>query len=189
MQFFFYLDAFSEFDLLGAIKIPPDDGVIFVDGYDGFPAYGIKSNADIKSPYRIVLPEKLYEFAVMIALRPDSRNGGYLFSVVNPLDTIVQLGILLTPVVKEKWNVTLLYTDSNIHLTSQNIASFEIPFSSKWTRIALKVLRNKVTLFHNCNETETIVVKREPSELIFDSASTLYLAQAGPIIKGNFEVL
>lgn len=173
---------------MGAIKIPPDDGVVFVEGSDGFPAFGIKPEADIKSPYRIVLPEKLFEFAVMAAIRPESRTGGYLFSVVNPLDTIVQLGIQLTPAVKDKWNMSLLYTDASAHMTSQKIATFELPYSNKWTRIALRVLRNKVTLFYNCNETETVTIKREPSELVFDSASTLYLAQAGPILKGNFEV-
>lgn len=136
----------------------------------------------------MVLPEKLYEFAIMATIRPDSRTGGYLFSVVNPLDTIVQLGVFLTPAVKDKWNVTLLYTDANVHMTSQKIASFEIPYSGKWTRIALKVLRTKVTFFLNCNETETVSMKREPAELVFDSASTLYLAQAGPLNKGNFEV-
>lgn len=160
----------------------------FVEGYDGFPAFGIKPEADIKSPYRMVLPEKLFEFAVMAAIRTDSRIGGYLFSVVNPLDTIVQLGIFLSPAIKDKWNVTLYYTDSNIHMIGQKLATFEMPYSNKWTRIGLKVLRNKVTLFFNCNETDSVNVKREPNELVFDSASTLYVAQAGPLIKGNFEV-
>lgn len=174
--------------MLTAIKIPLDDGITFVDGSDGFSAYGIKLDADVKSPYRMVLPEKLYEFAIMAAIRPESRIGGYLFSVVNPLDTIVQLGLQLSTVSKDKWNVTLLYTDANVHMTSQRIATFELPYSNKWTQIGLRVLRNTVTLYYNCNETETITVKREPTELVFDSASTLYLAQAGPLLKGNFEV-
>lgn len=181
-------DAFSEYDLLGAIKIPPDDGVEFVEGSDGFPAFSIRPDADVKSPYRMVLPEKFFEFAVMAAIRPETRTGGYLFSVVNPLDTIVQLGIHISPAIKDKWNVSLLYTDASVHMTSQKIATFEIPYSHKWTQIAMRVLRNKVTLYYNCNETETVIVKREPQELVFDSASTLYLAQAGPLLKGNFEV-
>lgn len=180
-------DAFSEFDLLS--NIPFDvAGVSFVDGYDGFPAYLIKADADIKSPHRMVLPEKLYEFAIIATIRPENRMGGYIFSVVNPLDTIVQLGLHMSPVVKERWNLTLMYTDASVHSSNQKLVSFEMAYVKKWTRIALRVLSNKVSFFYNCVEMETAIVKREPIEFYFDSASTLYLAQAGPILKGNFEV-
>lgn len=188
MQTSFFADAFAEFDLLGAITIPPEDGVTFVDGYDNFPAFFIKSDADIKSPHRMILPEKLYEFSIMATIRPESRSGGYIFSVVNPLDTIVQLGLHLSTVIKDKWTLSVMYTDPNLHMASQKIASFEIPFAKKWTRIALMVLSNKITIYLNCMELDTVTVKREPVELFFDSASTLYLAQAGPILKGHFEV-
>lgn len=136
----------------------------------------------------MILPEKLYEFAVMATIRPENRLGGYIFSVVNPLDTIVQLGIHMSPVVRERWNLTLQYTDADAHTTSQTLTSFEMPFAKKWMHIALRVLSNKVTFFYNCAEMETKTVKREPIEFYFDSASILYLAQAGPILKGHFEV-
>ncbi|KAJ6643539.1 Collagen alpha-1(XV) chain [Pseudolycoriella hygida] len=182
-------DAFSEFDLLGgAIPIPPETGVTFVEGMDGFPAFFIKADADIKSPHRMVLPEKLLEFAIMAIIRPETRNGGYIFSVVNPLDTVVQLGMHISPAIEDKWNLTLYYTDSSVHSTSQKLISYEMPYAKKWTRIALRVLSNEITIFLNCIEVETVTVKREPLELNFDSASTLYLAQAGPIIKGNFVI-
>lgn len=45
-----------------------------------------------------------------------------------------------------------------------------------------------VTLFLNCHEFETVAVKRNPLELVFDSASTLYVGQAGPLIRGAFHV-
>ena len=174
--------------MLGAIKIPPEEGITFVDGYDGFPAFGIGPGADIKSPYRMMLPDKLYEFALMADIRPESRAGGYLFSVVNPLDTIIQLGVHFSPAIIDTWTISLIYTDPTLHSTSQKIASFEVPFTKRWTKFAFKVLTNKVTFYHNCIEMETVQVKREPIELIFDSASTLYLAQAGTLLKGSFEV-
>lgn len=155
---------------------------------DGYAAHFIRSDADIKSPHRMVLPEKLYEFAIMATIRPETRSGGYIFSVVNPFDTVVQLGMHISPVIKDKWNLTLYYTDSSVHSSSQKLISYEMAYAKKWTKIALKVLTNNVTIFLNCIEVETLPVKREPIELIFDSASTLYLAQAGPILKGNFEV-
>lgn len=74
-------------------------------------------------------------------------------------------------------------------VTSQVIASFQVPrFVGKWTRFAFRVSTENVTLFFNCNESDTVMVLREPLELVFDSASTLYIAQAGPKIQEPYEV-
>ncbi|XP_065086473.1 collagen alpha-1(XVIII) chain isoform X7 [Ochlerotatus camptorhynchus] len=181
-------DVFAEFDLLLAIKIPPEDGITFVDGSDGFPAFGVASNADIKSPYRTILPEKLTEFTIIATVRPGSRSGGYIFSVVNPLDTVVQLGLLLEPIIAtDQWNVTLIYTDANVQRVSQPLASFQIPYTKSWIKLIFKVMNNQIVFYNNCVETETVTVKKEPRMLIFDAASTLYIAQAGPILKRSFE--
>lgn len=174
---------------MNVFKIPLEDGIDFVDGSDGFPAFKVTSAAEIKSPYRMALPGKLEEFAIMVSIRPESRSGGYLFSVVNPMDTIVQLGLHASePTDADRWNITFFYTDPNTHMTSQSLATFEVPFSKKWTKFALKVLYNRVIFYHNCIEVETKMVTKVPSELVFDSASTLYLAQAGSILQGKFEV-
>lgn len=52
----------------------------------------------------------------------------------------------------------------------------------------MKVTTEEVVLYFKCEEFERMPVKREPQELVFDSASTLYIGQAGPLIKGNFDV-
>lgn len=160
----------------------------FVDGSDGFPAFKLSLNADVKSPYRMILPEKLQDFAIIAHIRPESRTGGYIFSVVNPLETLVQLGIYVSkPTNMDRWNISIVYTDSN-QATSQTLASFETMFVKKWTKLAFKVLNNKVIFYHNCIEVGSVDVRKIPSELSFGSASTLYLAQAGPILGGKFEV-
>lgn len=126
----------------------------------------------------------------MATIKPETRTGGYLFSVVNPLDTVVQLGLLMSPTIKEKWNVTVMYAEGNSARNDKNsIASFEMPFSKKWLHIAFKILRKNITFYMNCIEVETVSIDRNPTEMVFDSASTLYLAQAGPILKGHFEVM
>lgn len=179
----------SEYDILQAVPIPFDDGVEFVDGSDGFPAFKLSQNANVKSPYRLILPEKLHEFAIMASIRPESRTGGYIFSIVNPLDTIVQLGLHTTqPTSNDRWNISLVYTDAAHHTSSQNLATFEAPFNKKWTKFSFKVLNSKVVFYHNCIEVETVPIRKHPSELVFDSASTLYLGQAGSILGGRFEV-
>ncbi|KAF4518161.1 hypothetical protein B566_EDAN007852 [Ephemera danica] len=150
----------NEHDMLQSIKIPFVDPKtqFFENGYDGFPTYGMKPGSDIKTPYRLSLPERLYaDFALVMAAKPASREGGFLFSVVNPLDTIVQLGVRLSK-------------------------------TELWARFSLRVKGDNVTLFFNCREHGTAVVQRKPKELVFDSASTLYIGQAGPLIKGEYDV-
>ncbi|XP_055910899.1 collagen alpha-1(XV) chain-like [Eupeodes corollae] len=175
-----------DYNLLGAVK--DLIGVDFVEGSDSFPAFEFTAMSDIKDSYRLHLPEKLYEFAITTIFRPVTRTGGYLFSIVNPEETIVQLGIHLSPATTGKWNITLLYTNwDSTTWVSKKLATFEIPYSNNWQTVAFKILSDQVTFYHNCIETTTVMVKREPIELIFDSASTLYIGQAGPRLKGHFE--
>lgn len=85
--------------------------------------------------------------------------------------------------------MTLLYTDVAIHHSSQTVASFVVPsFTGRWGRLALAVTESTVTLYLNCEVVDTVGVERIPRELVFDSASTLYVGQAGPIIKGFYNV-
>lgn len=44
----------------------PQEGVTFVDGSDGFPAYSIENTADIRVPYSVVLEQKLFEFTISV---------------------------------------------------------------------------------------------------------------------------
>lgn len=46
----------------------PMDGVTFVDGSDGFSAYGIEATSDIKVPYSSVLEQKLFEFTITVII-------------------------------------------------------------------------------------------------------------------------
>lgn len=85
-----YVNFSDEHDLQTAIKVPFEDPQLYFDsGEDGFPAFGIKPGSDIKSPYRLFLPEKLYpEFSIVFNFKLNSLNGGFLFAVVNPLENV-----------------------------------------------------------------------------------------------------
>lgn len=180
-------DALNEYDLIAAVN-PAETGINFVQGSDNFPAYKISSAAEVKSPYRLVLPEKLEEFAIMGAIKPETRTGGYVFSVVTSMENVVQLGVHISPPnVADRSNISLYYT-SPTEAPSKVLASFEVPFQRKFTKIAFKVLYDKVIFYLNCIETETVQVTKAPQELVFDSASTLYIGQAGALIGGKIEV-
>nr|XP_027236347.1 collagen alpha-1(XV) chain-like [Penaeus vannamei] len=161
----------------------------FVTGFDGFPAFGFKAGASIKHPYRLFLPERLYrQFSILVAVKPDTAEPMFLFAVVNPLENLIQLGVSLTPGNSGSANVSLYYTDGERHMTSQTIASFLVPqFTGVWTRFAFKVTEDEIHLWFNCQLSNMLLVKRVPLQLVFDSASTLYIGQAGGIFKGEFE--
>lgn len=176
-----------EYDLGSAITVP-NDGVSIVKGSDHFPAFRLAAGADIKTPYRFVLPERLNEFAIMGTIRADVQPDGYLFAVVNPLDTMVQLGIKLAKTANNKLNISLIYADARSPPANPNLVTFQVPYSKSWMSIAFKVMNEKVIFYHNCINTETIEVSKEPKDLVFASASTFYISQAGPMIPGKFEV-
>ncbi|XP_032592254.1 collagen alpha-1(XVIII) chain isoform X2 [Drosophila grimshawi] len=179
-------DALGEY-MLTDIMTDANTGIEFADGEDGFPAFKFLSTADVKSPYQMLLPEKLYEFAILITYRQGSLKGGYLFSVVNPLDTVVQLGVHLSPVVKNSYNVTLVYALPD-HSPGRKLASFAVDHvTDKWNSIAFQVYNDKVVFYYDCKVRNTTAVVRDPFVLAFESASTLYIGQAGSIIGGHFE--
>ncbi|KAH8322904.1 hypothetical protein KR059_010319 [Drosophila kikkawai] len=180
-------DALAEYTLTDIMNNNQFTGIEFGEAEDGFPAFRFLQTADVKSPYRMLLPEKLYEFAILITFRQSSPKGGYLFSVVNPLDTVVQLGVHLSPVVKNSYNVSLVYTQADQSI-GRKLASFGVAHvPDKWNSIALQVLSDKVSFYYDCELRNTTPVVREPIELVFDSASTLYIGQAGSIVGGKFE--
>lgn len=188
LPIFISTDALGEYMLTDIMNSNQYTGIEFAEGEDGFPAFKLLSTADVKSPYQMLLPEKLYEFAILITYRQSSLKGGYLFSVVNPLDTVVQLGVHLSPVVKNSYNVTLVYAQPD-QSAGRKLASFAVAHvPDKWNSIAFQVYSDKVVFYYDCILRNTTTVVRDPFELVFASASVLYIGQAGSIIGGHFEV-
>ena len=47
--------------------------------------------------------------------------------MLNPLETVVQLGVQLTRAADGGTNITLLYTDADRYFASERLASFTVP--------------------------------------------------------------
>lgn len=181
-----FADTYQEFDLLP--QNLDQNGAIIIDGDDGYIAYCIKQTEDIKKPVKMMLPEKIYEFSIVAKVRQESRTAGYLFSVVDSLEETIQLGLHVSAVQDDKRKLKLLYSDLAPPRLNKVLATFEIPFTKKWTEIGLKVLSNRVLLYLNCMEVGSVDVVKQPDELVLDSAALLYYAQAGPKLNGKIEV-
>ncbi|KAI4496671.1 hypothetical protein M0804_000481 [Polistes exclamans] len=86
-------------------------------------------------------------------------------------------------------NISLIYTNSDDHSLSEEVAKFTVPkLTKKWSKIVIKVSITDVTLYLNCHEMARQRVTRIPLELVFDTASTLYMAQAGPHIQERYDI-
>lgn len=92
--------AETDFDLMEAAVSLIDDNDknhYIADGYDGFPSFGFRLGSEVKQPYRMYLPEKLpAEFTLVASFKPLSVRNSYLFAVLNPFETVVQLGIRIS---------------------------------------------------------------------------------------------
>ena len=95
---FLYYIAETDFDLLEAAVSLIDDKHLYIsDGYDGFPSFGFRPNSEVKQPYRMYLPEKLpAEFTLVATFKSLAVRNSYLFAVLNPFETVVQLGIRIS---------------------------------------------------------------------------------------------
>ncbi|XP_065566342.1 collagen alpha-1(XVIII) chain-like isoform X5 [Artemia franciscana] len=183
-------DTYKEWDLISAITVPfVDPTTQYMEtGLDAFPAFGFSIGADLKFPYRLFIPDTLpRDFSILATIKPESPSGGFLFGVANPMDTVVLLGVEISDGGPGRQNISLIYTSGQNPTATHTIASFTVPaFTRRWTRFAISVSGNNITLYFNCREHETIVANRQETELTFSSASTLYIAQGGPAVRRPF---
>ena len=162
----------------------------FVSGSDGYPAFNLTDRTNIAVDAISLLPQTLVgDFALLVSTKPSNQYGGYLFAVVNPLDTVVQFGIYLSHVIDSHMDISLYYTDSTKSDETVTIARFKVPeFTKRWTKLAIKVKEDKISLFLDCDvESEYVISDRLP-DLTLEEGSTLYLAQAGPVLSGRYVV-
>ncbi|PBC28957.1 Collagen alpha-1(XV) chain [Apis cerana cerana] len=182
--------TFNIYAIAAVASVDTDDNNLYIDdGLDGFPSFGFRPGSEVKQPYRLYLPEKLpAEFTLVATFKPMSFRTSYLFAVLNPFETVVQLGIRISDGPGTNQNVSLVYTNSDLHSHSEEVAKFTVPkLSRKWSKIVIRVSTTDVTLYLNCHEMARQRVTRIPLELVFDTASTLYIAQAGPHIQEKYD--
>lgn len=121
-------------------------------------------------------------------MRANKLPDGYLFAIVNSLDTVVQLGVKVSSTNNNNLNISLVYNDPSTKAPSDSLVSFTLQYEPKlWINFAMQVMNDRVIFYHNCLKVQQINVTKEPKELVFESASTFYLAQAGNS-KQKFEV-
>ena len=159
-------------------------------GFDGYPAFEFTKDANERKLSRLYLNKINEEFSILVTTKPNTKEGGYLFAIVDPLETVVQLGVRLARADNdEETNILLYVTDHRTSTDSVVIAKFKVPsFTKKWTRFALQVRRSVVTLFVDCQEYDSMMYERAAGEIPIEQSSTLFVGQGGDVIGDRYEV-
>lgn len=120
-------------------------------------------------------------------MKANKAPDGFLFAIVNSRETVIQLGVKVSSL-QNNLSISIVYNDPSTTLPLESIATFVLPYEPKhWINFSLQIMNNKIILYHNCVKVHEENITREPRELVFESASTFYLAQAGNS-KQKFEV-
>lgn len=147
-------------------------------------AFGTEADAIIRTPSSNI-PSELNEMAILSSVRTPF-SGGYLFSIVKPLDSVISLGISMYPLRRNTYNISLIYTNTNLFVKSQNVATFQFTYARNVIDVALKVAGHQITLYVGCYELKSI--PRDSVDTIIDRDSKLYVASAGSKQKNGFKV-
>ncbi|XP_067888322.1 collagen alpha-1(XV) chain-like isoform X2 [Heterodontus francisci] len=167
-------------DLTGLIGVPLPPSVAFITGYEGFPAYSFGPGANIGRLTKTMIPQSFYRnFAILVTIKPASDDGGVLFAITNSYQNIIHLGVKLTEVWNNNQRIVLFYTESGSQ-TSHEVASFEVPpMTNKWTRFALSIEDEVVTLYFDCDEYQQSHFTRSHQALFFEPSSGIFIGNAG----------
>uniref|UniRef100_A0A0B7BAA8 Thrombospondin-like N-terminal domain-containing protein n=1 Tax=Arion vulgaris TaxID=1028688 RepID=A0A0B7BAA8_9EUPU len=177
-------ESLQEIDIFKAIGVPHREtrGITYTTGIDGYPAFQINRDAEIKQPAATFFRQPLYaDFAILMTIRSFERSPGFIFAVVNPYSTIIQLGVLIEAAGEGIQKLALYYTpNARSALASEVIANFTIPsIRSKWTKIGIKVEASSISLHVNCIIADSVLWSRAVRELEVELGSTLFIGQAG----------
>ncbi|XP_032875067.1 collagen alpha-1(XVIII) chain-like isoform X1 [Amblyraja radiata] len=167
-------------DLTGLIGVPLPPSVAFITGFEGFPAYSFGPDANIGRLTKTMIPQSFYrDFAILVTIKPASDDGGVLFAITNSYQNIIYLGVKLTAVLNGNQQIVLFYTESGSQ-TSQEVASFKVSsMTNKWTRFALSIQGDFVTLYVDCDEYEQSRLSRSARALFFEPSSGIFIGNAG----------
>lgn len=193
LQFLFQCAGdFEKVEFLHMVSVPfTDQAITYTTGLDGYPAFQFSLESHVQKPALEFIERVGSSFAITAVVRPDKDEGGYLFAITNPTDTVVQFGLeIARNNISGGSKIVLHYLGSRRRVSSSSsIAEFTgMLMTGRWTKFGLKVKNGNVSLFQDCTR-DTSVSLLDPLEgLTFEENSKAYMAQAGSRIGRKFVV-
>lgn len=176
-------------DLTELIGVPLPSSVSFVTGYGGFPAYSFGPGANVGRPARTLIPPTFFrDFAIGVAVKPSSAQGGVLFAITDAFQKVIYLGLRLSGVEDGHQRVILYYTEPGSHV-SREAAAFSVPvMTNRWNRFAVTVQGEEVALLVDCEEHSHVLFQRSSRPLTFEPSAGIFVGNAGATGLERFTV-
>lgn len=176
-------------DLTELIGVPLPSSVSFVTGYGGFPAYSFGPGANVGRPAMTLMPPTFFkDFAIGVAVKPSSAQGGVLFAITDASQTVIYLGLRLSSVEDGHQRIILYYTEPGSHV-SREAAAFSVPvMTNRWNRFAVTVQDEEVALLMDCEEHSHVLFQRSSQPLTFEPHAGIFVGSAGAMGLETFTV-
>lgn len=161
----------------------------FVTGYGGFPAYSFGPGANVGRPARILIPPTFFrDFAIGVAVKPNSSHGGVLFAITDAFQKVIYLGLRLSSVEDGRQRIILYYTEPGSHV-SREAAVFSVPvMTNRWNRFAVTIQGEEVALLMECEEHSHVLFQRSSRPLTFEPSAGIFVGNAGATGLERFTV-
>ena len=176
--------------LLQLIGNPPPSDIEKVYGPDNSPGYVFSQSSNTGQLAHAHLPNPFYrDFSLMFHVKPTTTRPGIIFSVTDATQQIMYVGVKLGAVQGGRQQILLYYTEPD-STTSYLAASFTVPsMQDQWTRFALSVNQDTVTLFFNCDsEPQVVTFERSPDDMDLENGAGIFVGQAGGADSDKFLV-
>lgn len=180
---------FTEVGLLQLLGEPLPQQVTQIDDPDVGPAYVFGPDANSGQVARYHFPSPFFrDFSLFFHVQPATEAAGVLFAITDAAQAVVSVGVKLSGVSDGQQHIQLLYTEPGAART-RTAASFALPaFTGQWTRFALSVDDDTVTLFVDCEKIQGASLARSPHALELEPGSGFFVAQAGEADPDKFQV-
>lgn len=169
---------------------PPPDEIPKVEGPNNNPGYLFGPDANTGQLAHAHFPGSFYRnFALIFNVKPTSDSGGIIFSITDPSQEIIHVGVGLSAVRGDKQDVIFYYTEPGSE-QSREAARFHVPsMTNTWNWFAISVKEDKVMLYLNCDgETEVKSIERSADNLELERAAGVFVGRTGGSKPLKFEV-
>ncbi|XP_071747043.1 uncharacterized protein [Lepeophtheirus salmonis] len=174
-------------DLLESVTVPFYDSsnVYPVKGYQGRKAFGFQAGSNIMIPLHLIYDKEYLEnFWIQTVFKPSDDQGGYLFAILNSFERGIKLGIEILPTLEKTQSLHVHINGDQdqdpIYITLRHL-------KPQWNFLDFKFVNGNLTVEHNCVLVSKNKLKLGREKILLDRSSTLYLAQAGSKLHGEFE--
>ncbi|XP_067844119.1 collagen alpha-1(XVIII) chain-like isoform X2 [Heptranchias perlo] len=166
--------------LLQLIGDPPPVQITVAYGLDQNPIYEFGPDVNTGQLARAHFQNPFFrDFSLLFTIKPTSTKSGVLFAITDASQSIIYIGVKLSEVKDGAQNIIFYYTEPGSQ-QSYEAASFWVEYlTNRWTKIAISVEDDVVTLYLDCEEHRPVHFERSPDEMEIDDTSGVFVALAG----------